>query len=56
MKQNEYIDKKKIPINCLKKKGLGDLFEEIYNEFKNKIIIIILIFLLKMKKILMIMV
>ena len=36
--QNEYIDKKKIPINCLKKKGLGDLFEEIYNVFKNKII------------------
>ena len=37
-KQNNFIDKKKIPINCLKKKGLGDLFEEIYNVFKNKII------------------
>ena len=33
---NEYKDKKIVVINCLDKLGFNDLFETIYNEFKEK--------------------
>ena len=36
--QEQSIKKEKIPINCLNKKGYHDLFEKIYDLFKDKVV------------------
>lgn len=36
--QTQFINKEKIPVNCLSKRGFKDLFEVIYTKFEDKII------------------